>query len=569
MVALVGWLLGGRRRRPRRSIGLSTPASASRRAAFAAVALPALLFVAVGLRGQIDRGPIWMGLNADPSYVYLFSSLALAVGEVPGHADHPGAPVQRLGELALRCTTPGETAALLASHCDPRRAARLLESLVRSEIVCGAIVLLAALSLLARHARPWAVFLAGLGPSLTATSASQLPYFKPEGLLAPLAVLVGALSWLIEREDRRKRSQSVLLGIAAGSAVATKWTALLLVVPLLLALPRVRAQWRLWGPAALFSFGAWAFHLRNQIPASIAFAWRSAVGNGRYGRAAYGAVDLGRWCKRVGELLGGDPLLAIAVVAAGLALARLARGREGSETYKFGAVLVATQALAIMVVAKQPEARYLVPVAALAGFDLAVAFTALEHWRGPELSLGLRLRTLLTLCVLLATVAGWMEVENAWRTQLRSASRASELARGIGREVVVVEGYDSSTPEYALWLGYHQLPSESRISIASSARSPIILNFWDHRLETFDGAVSPADERLEAPLVFRGRIPRDPSRLRDLLATLKSYGVVSPGATHLVLPRAGARGECLYTLTRSGVILLFAEPAEPGKAVTR
>ena len=51
---------------------------------------------------KMTQGTFNLGHNADPSYVYLFNSMNLAHGYLPGHVDHPGTVLQYLGAVVLR-----------------------------------------------------------------------------------------------------------------------------------------------------------------------------------------------------------------------------------------------------------------------------------------------------------------------------------------------------------------------------------------------------------------------------------------------------------------------------------
>ncbi len=52
----------------------------------------------------MTQGSFNLGQNADPAYVYLFNSMNLAHGYIPGHIDHPGTVLQYLGAIVLRVT---------------------------------------------------------------------------------------------------------------------------------------------------------------------------------------------------------------------------------------------------------------------------------------------------------------------------------------------------------------------------------------------------------------------------------------------------------------------------------
>jgi hypothetical protein len=71
-----------------------------RRATLILLLIPAGLFL-LSLILHNARGPYYLGYNTDPSYVYLFNSLNVALLKGPLHFDHPGTPVQIIGAIIL------------------------------------------------------------------------------------------------------------------------------------------------------------------------------------------------------------------------------------------------------------------------------------------------------------------------------------------------------------------------------------------------------------------------------------------------------------------------------------
>ena len=68
-----------------------------------ALVLPIILGVLL-YQAKIAQGPFHIFHHSDPSYVYLFNSVNLNYGYVPGHIDHPGTILQYLGAVVIRLT---------------------------------------------------------------------------------------------------------------------------------------------------------------------------------------------------------------------------------------------------------------------------------------------------------------------------------------------------------------------------------------------------------------------------------------------------------------------------------
>ncbi len=63
--------------------------------------IPLIVFF-LALLMKKATGPYWLGLNLDPSYVYLFDSFRILDGKVPMIVEHPGTTLQLFGALILR-----------------------------------------------------------------------------------------------------------------------------------------------------------------------------------------------------------------------------------------------------------------------------------------------------------------------------------------------------------------------------------------------------------------------------------------------------------------------------------
>ncbi len=68
-----------------------------------ALVLPIILGVLL-YQAKIAQGPFYIGNHSDPSYAYLFNSLNLTYGYIPGHVDHPGTTLQYFGAIIIRIT---------------------------------------------------------------------------------------------------------------------------------------------------------------------------------------------------------------------------------------------------------------------------------------------------------------------------------------------------------------------------------------------------------------------------------------------------------------------------------
>jgi 4-amino-4-deoxy-L-arabinose transferase-like glycosyltransferase len=223
------------------------------------------------------------------------------------------------------------------------------------------------------------------------------------GLLAtpdlPLLVFWIAGLWALARLHASQDGRWWLVfGLLAGCALASKYTAALLGLGVVLWLVFSRAAWRWWRDWRLYAGGALALLVFAPVLAwNAAHAWASFAKQG--GRA--GVDEAGVTLRFLGELIGGQIGLATPLVfvlcVAGLGMAALAWARRGDGAAALlaalvlpGAALFLWQATGSRVQANWPAPLW--PAACIA----AAAFTParLLRWRGPAVGLGLVLALL-------------------------------------------------------------------------------------------------------------------------------------------------------------------------------
>jgi len=353
----------------------------SSRAGTALLALLPALFVGVLFWMRAASLPFWQVFNLDPDYYYLLNGLRLVEGLAPTDVSHPGTPVQVFIALVLRLmhgTAPAE-AVVAAVLADPER--HLLW-------VTGALYPLVGLALFGLGLavrRAW-----GVGPALFAQSSPFLsmiiPKFglhpKPEPFLVIAACLILAASLEGLRAapaDRLRRA--VLPGLAVGFAIACKLQALTLgLVPLLLLV-----GWRSWaiygvavvGGFLLFTLPAWP-----SAPIWVDWVSRMILHAGAYGAGTASVIDPARYPRALLGLFGSKIVFTLAILCALATLAAAWRGWKSDPRLRLLAGLVAAQVAAVVIVAKQPAAHYLVPALILTGPTLAL-LCALSAGRWP------------------------------------------------------------------------------------------------------------------------------------------------------------------------------------------
>ncbi len=384
-------------------------------------------------------------LTPDEAYYWVWSR-ALAAG----YFDHP--PMVALwirlgtllaGENAFGVRLLGPLATLAGSLLLADAAARLLPG--RS------------------GAGTWAALLAnatltfGAG-SLLMTPDTPLLFFWSLALFALARIATGAPAGGALRDW-------LLLGLAAGAAATSKYTAFLLapaVLAWLVAVPALRPALRRPGPWLAAGLAALLF--APVLAWNAGHGWASFVHQG--GRL--GDWQPARAAQFLGELIGGQiglatPLVAV-LFAAGLVRAvRAAWTRERPPGWTLLALLLAVpgavflqHALGDRVQANWPAV--LVPAFAIAAAGLGPRW---RRWRGPAVALGLALQALVwaqavaaplplppKLDITLSRMAGWPELARDVAAAARAAGvgyvaadnygLAAELARTLPPDLPVV-----------------------------------------------------------------------------------------------------------------------------------
>jgi len=416
------------------------------------VALPATLSGLVFLVFTKAKGPSWLGTNLDPDYCYLLNALNLAQGLPPGHTDHPGTFLQALCALILK-----------GAHFLAGRGTLADDVLARPEMYLTflTIVILclyaASLVWLGLNTRRFtgstaAAALAQAVPFLSPVAAESLVSLRPESLLFALSACLAALAAasLCEAPRPSSRALVTLMGATVGAAMATKITAL----PLLLFPLFVLGEWRTRGVFLLVSiFSALLF---------VAPAWghldgfrfiigKIATHQGRYGEGAPEWFNLNDYAGALVDLLVGSPLLtaALALVAVALALDRRAGIQRRLRSSVLG--LGVAQAASLLLVARHPGSNYLAPALGLTGFTLALC--GIVAWRATDrrnLRRGIAFALTATVCALgLADTAHlWRQTRAATRDQLEVVARARHS--GIP---FVMYYYRASSLAFALHFG--------------------------------------------------------------------------------------------------------------------
>lgn len=481
------------------------------------------LFAFVALHLAQQRGPFWLGLNSDPSYQYLLNSLLVMHGHPPCHVDHPGTTVQVLGAAVLRATTPGSDldAQTLRTLADPETAlAHLHVFFLALSVVALAI---AGLFVFARTGSLLIAWSIQLLPLLQLGTYRSTLFVDPEALLVPLSLIFVTLMFVREHAlsqgatARHITLLHVALGLLSGAALVTKIT----FAPLCL-LPVVCARtWRgaaCCAGATVLGAALYLVPAYSELPRIFRWFGRLATHTGNYGSGAAGFIDVPTYFTNLATLATADRLLCVVLAASLVTGGFLLVRRPGDATVARRARLLIlvtpVQLFGLLLVAKHPHPRYLLPLALSSTFNVALLVGLAAHLPAPATA-----RRALTALAVIALVAALFtgrdvralmrELHVVQHAQLAHSHRADALAVGGVR----VDYYRSSDPAFALYFGNNTAWRFYAGPLAQLHPSRIFFSFGASRFENFSGAIPPATLFRDRPiyLVGHGIIDRLPT----------------------------------------------------------
>ncbi len=454
-----------------------------------------VLVIALAIRQQ--RGSYWMS-SPDPDYAYLLNSLNFAELHGVGHTDHPGTPVQLWGALLLRTThaLAGRGSVLRADVL--QRPEFYLTAISNSILVLYTVVLIGAgwITLSATGSLLYCVVLQ-LTPLLSPAGIFDLPNVKPEPFLMAIAVALSALviRFIFAGPSANSSTYAMIFGLLIGLVVAVKFTALLLWLVPLAALPTWRSR-LVYCVVCLLSFVLFVTPVLPRFGATLSFLSASATHSGRYGLGSKEVTNLRTQLGGLLWLLRVD-LLMFWIAAVGCGVLILGRAKDRSTTsssslssaqelHRGRVVLltvVAIQVLQLLFFAKHPTPRYLVPVAALIGLNLVLTLH-LARKQLPDAQWLWRMRFLMALTVaigVLHAVRFGVYLEGVRNTRKARELIVSEVHKNFADRTVACY-WGASSLEVALAFGNELALSRYSDELDAMYPNVIFYNRMQNRL---------------------------------------------------------------------------------------
>ncbi|NMF83757.1 hypothetical protein [Nodosilinea sp. P-1105] len=489
-----------------------------------------IFFILVSLRLKAISGPYWLGQNSDPEYAYLLNFLNLSQLQAPGHTDHPGTTLQVLGSLVLRATH------LIQFWMRPNEVHIVTSTLENPEfyltIVNAVILLLTAVTIFAVG---WIGFL--LSHRITTGLLLQLAPFlwtllressrvRPESLLIGLtqAIIILLLLYLYT-EKYKDRWYSIAMGALLGLALATKVTALPLLLLIVIVPGKLNKAWAVL--TTLFTFFLATVPMINQYGRFLSWIGAIATRVGPYGSGEVGIIDPDRVFNTLPRLLRSDIfffwIFTISIFIFFIATLFLTNKRlnyvnldfifceSTSKKYKLFLILLLVLSSQIILTLKHPTSHYLVPSMGLWGILILVQTDPTEpflksyfrDFQPHKFRVGwIGLNVSLFFASLIISTAYLQMTSQAYRAEI---AEIDNLIQGRYNNCTHISYYRSSSQEYAIGFGNNWANHAFSQNLRKIYSDKIFYDIWSRQYETF-GQIVELDDILsrEQCIIFHG-----------------------------------------------------------------
>jgi hypothetical protein len=491
-------------------------------------AVPIAVAVAVLVLGLCIGGflaPYYGKSRLDPNYQYLLNGLAVLKGQVPGHTDHPGTPVQELGAVAilLKWLITDQQRPLADSVLRQPESYLTAINLVLLSLVAASIALGVG-SIIKRTGRVW---LGLLAPALLICSPSALEPLadaKPEPLLIALTVPVVILALPTERCGAAPGFiRAAILGLTVGAGIATKvvFAPLALFIMTLPTLSR-RAVATI---CAMTSFAVLTIPIWRVLP--VMFAWQIQVlsHQGQYAEGPPGLPPLHVLIDGAFSLLNTERLLVVGFFVFGQAAVRLS-GRDACQRAWRRLFLLGLAVIGVQFLITVPRHyHYLLPSIVVIAVMTPLALDKAISGR-------ITARACAAGAVVLLVWLGWFQshlfaarVAEIAIEMTASRDLTNELQR---RHCLQVPYYAFASPQYALQFGDDSARGAFRPVLDRMYPDFLSFNLWRDLFDSFHGVID--DDRIRklissSPVCLIGAFELDMLRRTKVERLLQDAGI--------------------------------------------
>jgi hypothetical protein len=342
------------------------------------IIVPLLLFLST-FQTITKKSYNWYGGDYDPAYAYLFNSLNNTILKQAGHVDHPGTPVQIAGALVLRTyhffdiTNKEDIQVSVLTNPE-----KYLSILTWFFATLNCIILFLAGCLVFRKVVSiWPAVFLQFTPFLSPMILTHGMIRFSQEIFLYLSVFIFILTIYLFFKGKIKANTFVyLIAAISGFGISCKITFFPIVLLPLIMVPAIKDKLKYVLFTAI-SFILFTIPICNKY--DIVFKWVKALlfHTGQYGSGETGIIDKSEYLMNFIHVLLYNPVFLVILILGIISvfLIRISRNYiELKNHFKLSVAVLMTQFLGVIMVAKHPSERYLLPFEVLSGLQVLIIF---------------------------------------------------------------------------------------------------------------------------------------------------------------------------------------------------
>lgn len=518
--------------------------------------LPSLLTItALSLRNS--RGPYWLCSNLDPEYQYLFNFLNLSRFKSVGNYEHPGATVQFLGAITLRFVYHTDTSSNDNLQTDVlKRPEHYLRATNNIMILLNSLLLLIVGVIAYKYTgNIWLATLLQLSPFLSTTILEYgLMRVSPEPLLLFSSLLFALIvPIMINRESKHNyRHYMMFFAIASGFGLATKMTFIPMIIIPLLMLPTLRIK-MFYLLGTVLSFICFTPQLIPKYKEIFKYLFGILTHTGYYGFGKTGLIDPDIYTSNIWTLLNDHRefsiilLISVCIIIMNIIVPSMRKTALDNTSFRLLFALTTAQMMALLMIAKHPNSRYLLPELALLGSNLFIIGNYFMQIKG-KISINLKRLTILIALILAVIVVlntGIQHVNLFHETEMmkKDSLEIYQKVQNDYKDHTKVYFFSASSPLYALGFGHGFIGRIYSAELEEIYNRVYFYNIWGKWFHTWKGMIPEREiaDKYDNGIVFQGSVIL-PTYLEEQLEPVskgicKMLGVRGEETLYIMKPR--------------------------------
>lgn len=454
----------------------------------------ALLLIAWYLRSA--QGPYFHGSTQDPVYAYLFNSLSISQSMPVGHIDHPGTPVQILGAYIINFLTfirqtPSTINDVLNN---PEFYLSSMQNVTTFLYICllfsiGIITYRFSKNILLSLLMQLTPFFAMI------TLEYAFTKFSPESLVLLCSSVIAQMVLLLILIPNINKISVLIFSLFLGIGTATKLTFFpLLLVPLLL-LPTFKTKLSLI-TGAIISFFIFTQPIVPSYPNLYNWVKSLFIHSGVHGKGETSIINLNSYLTAFPNLISAEPLFFFLFFVSLFSLLIFFIHQRSSRVwqireFRFLSVIIFTQLIQIIIVAKHPGVGYLIPIFALSPINVYLIAKLISNIIGSKHHIFNKYAPALGLFLVFLSILIYIGLGvNSFHNRLvfnalQQEDPYKEMKLKYNNDIIITY-FRASSPEYALKFGNTFASNNFTNNLERLYPNAYFWDIWNERFTKWD-----------------------------------------------------------------------------------